>query len=198
MTTKAEKSARDGLLIVQIIHQAMQGCTTGLNNLRILYDCSTKLTDKTVEDHSMSLTRTELVARMTKAGELEISGHDQKETDSYFDTERFQFHGPGGFESNYSGLTQYFASLRAAFDDRSIRRGIIVVEGLYMACQTWIEGRFVREFTHSPVGLLAANGQKVIWDLSNIFRFNEQGLIVEEWVRTDNRDVLRQLGAEGR
>jgi predicted ester cyclase len=144
----------------------------------------------------MSLTRNELVARVTKAGELEISGEDQTATDSYFDTGQLQFHGPGGFESDYSGLTDYFASLRAAFEDRSIRRGITVVEGLYLACQTWIEGRFVREFTQSPVGALPPNGRRVIWDLSNIYRFDEQGRIVEEWVRTDNRDVLRQLGAD--
>jgi len=46
-----------------------------------------------------------------------------------------------------SELAEYFASLRAAFDDRSSRRGIVVVEGDYVACQTWIEGTFVREFT---------------------------------------------------
>jgi hypothetical protein len=34
-------------------------------------------------------------------------------------------------------------------------------------------------------------------DLMNIFRFDDDGRIVEEWVRTDNRSLLRQLGAEG-
>jgi hypothetical protein len=34
-------------------------------------------------------------------------------------------------------------------------------------------------------------------DLMNIFRFGDEGRIVEEWVRTDNRSLLRQLGAEG-
>ena len=58
---------------------------------------------------------------------------------SYFDTEQFRFHGPGGFEADYSGLTNYFRSVRAAFDDRSIRRGIMIVEGNYVACQTWTE-----------------------------------------------------------
>lgn len=144
----------------------------------------------------MTLTRDELVARLTRAGELEVSGEDQAETDSYFDTNRFRFHGPDGFEADYAGLTDYFKSIRAAFDDRSIRRGIIVVEGRHVACQTWIEGRFVHEFTHSPVGPLAPNGRRVVWDLSNIFRFDDQGRLVEEWVRTDYRSFLRQLGAE--
>lgn len=144
----------------------------------------------------MALTRDELVVRLIRAGELELSGENQAETDSYFDTDQFRFHGPDGFEADYAGLTNYFKSIRAAFDDRSIHRGIIIVEGSYVACQTWIEGRFVHEFTHSPTGPLPPNGQRVVWDLLNIFRFDHQGRLVEEWVRTDYRSFLRQLGAE--
>jgi hypothetical protein len=62
---------------------------------------------------------------LIKAGELEISGEDQAETDSYLDTGKFRFHGPDGFEADYAGLTNYFKSIPAAFDDRSIRRGIL-------------------------------------------------------------------------
>ncbi len=142
--------------------------------------------------------RDELVARLIRAGELEISGEDQAEADSYFNTSEFRFHGPDGFEADYSGLAEYFRSVRAAFDDRSIRRGIIVVEGDHVACQTWIEGTFVRDFTMSPVGPLPPNGQRVIFDLLNVFRFDHTGRLVEEWVRTDYRSFLRQLGAEGK
>lgn len=145
----------------------------------------------------MTMTRDDLVARLVRAGELEVSGASPAEVDSYFDTAQFRFHGPDGFETDYAGLTRYFESIRAAFDDRSIRRGIIVVEGLHVACQTWIEGRFVREFTQSPAGPLPPNGRQVIWDLANIFRFDDHGRLVEEWVRTDYRSFLRQLGASG-
>jgi hypothetical protein len=62
----------------------------------------------------VKFSRDELVARLVKAGELEVIGGDQSETDSYFDTEQFRFHGPGGFETDYSGLTNYFKSVRAA------------------------------------------------------------------------------------
>jgi predicted ester cyclase len=147
---------------------------------------------------AVGLPRDELVARLIRAGELEVSGADQTEVDSYFDTARFRFHGPGGFEADYAGLTNYFKSVRKAFDDRSIRRGIIVAEGNYIACQTWIEGRFVREFTQSPAGPLPPNGGHVVFDLMNIFRFDDQGRLVEEWVQTDYRSFLRQLGAEGK
>jgi predicted ester cyclase len=145
----------------------------------------------------MGTTRDELVARLKRAGELQVSGDNQAEHDSYFDTGQFRFHGPGGFETDYAGLMNYFAAVRAAFDDRSIRHGIIVAEGHYIACQTWIEGTFVREFTQSPAGSLPPNGQRVVWDLLNIFRFDDQGRLVEEWVRADYGSFLRQLGAQG-
>ncbi|MEU0238300.1 ester cyclase [Nocardiopsis sp. NPDC006198] len=140
-------------------------------------------------------TRDELVARLVRAGELEVSGEDLAEAAAYFDTEGFRFHGPDGFESDFAGLSAYFASVREAFDDRSIRRGVVVAEGDHLACQTWIEGTFVREFTQSPVGPLPPNGERVVFDLINIFRFDRRGRLVEEWVRMDNRHLLRQLGA---
>jgi predicted ester cyclase len=129
-----------------------------------------------------------------RAEELEVSGEDRAETDSYVDIGRFRFHGPDGFEADYAGLASYFKAVRAAFDDRSIRRGVIVAEGNYIACQTRNEGNFVREFTHSLAGPLSPNGQRVVWNLMNLFRFDDQGPLVEEWVRADYRSFLRQLG----
>jgi hypothetical protein len=142
-------------------------------------------------------TRDELVRRLVRAGELEVSGEHQDEVGSYFDTENFAFHAPDGFDTDYAGLTAYFRSLRAAFDDRTIRRGIIVAEGEYIACQTWIEGTFVRPFTQSPAGRLEPTGAHIVMDLINLFRFDDQGRIIEEHVRTDYRSFLRQLGAQG-
>ncbi|QDK82355.1 ester cyclase [Spirosoma sp. KCTC 42546] len=144
------------------------------------------------------LSREELISRLIKAGELEVLGAEQADIDAYFDVENFRFHGPGGFESDYAGLTNYFKSIRAAFADRSIKRGMIVVEGNHVACQTWIEGTFVNEFTQSPAGPLPPNGQRVVFDLINLFRFDDQGRLVEEWVQTDNRTFLGQLGAAGK
>lgn len=143
-------------------------------------------------------TRDEQVARLIRAGELEVSGEDLDAIKDYFNIENFRFHGPGGFETDFDGLNAYFASIRAAFERRSIRRGIIIAEGNQIACQTWIEGTFTREFTHSPAGPLPPNGARVVWDLINIFRFDNDGRLVEEYVRTDYRSFLKQLGAEGR
>lgn len=148
--------------------------------------------------NTMKLTREQLIARLIKAGEVEVQGAPPEEIASYFDPKRFRFHGSGGFETDYAGLQAYFASVRNAFDDRSIRRGIMLVEGNQVACQTWIEGRFVREFTMSPAGPLPPNGARVTWDLINIFIFDDDGRLVEEFVRTDYRSFLAQLGAAGK
>jgi hypothetical protein len=147
---------------------------------------------------NVSRTRDDLVARLRRASELQVSGDNQAELDSYFDTRQFRFHGPDGFETDYAGLANYFKAIRAAFDDRSISRGIVVAESNYIACQTWIEGTFVREFTQSPAGAPAPNGQRVVWDLANIVRLDDQARLIEEWVRTGCRSVLRQLGAPGK
>jgi predicted ester cyclase len=141
--------------------------------------------------------REQLVKGLIRVGEQELTGEDEAEVDAYFAPD-FVFHGPDGAELDYEGLKGYFASLRAAFDDLTISRGIIVVEGDYIACQTTIAGTFVREFTHSPVGPLPPNGRRLVFELVNIFRYDEQGRLAEEWVQTDNRSRLRQLGAEGR
>jgi hypothetical protein len=95
--------------------------------------------------------------RLIRAGEQEVTGEDETEVDAYFARDD-AFHGPDGAEMDYEGLKGYFASLRAAFDDLTISRGVMVVEGDYIARQTTITGTFVREFTRSPVGPLPPNG----------------------------------------
>ena len=142
-------------------------------------------------------TREELVRGLVRVGELELTGEDEAEVDSYFAAD-FVFHGPDGAEMDYQGLKAYFASMRTAFDDLTITRGVLVVEGDYVACQTTMTGTFVREFTHSPVGLIPPNGSRVVFELINIFRYDDQGRLAEEWVQTDNRSRLRQLGVGDR
>jgi predicted ester cyclase len=143
------------------------------------------------------ISRDERVRGLIRAGELEVTGENQAEIDAYFAPD-FAFHGPDGAELDYDGLQDYFASLRAAFDDLTISRGIMVAEGDYVACQTRITGTFARAFTQSPVGPLPPHGRRVVFELTNIFRYDEQGRLAEEWIQIDNRSLLRQLDAEGR
>jgi predicted ester cyclase len=134
------------------------------------------------------------VQGLIRIGELEVSGEAEAEVDAYF-APGFKWHGPDGAELDYEGLKGYFAALRAAFDDLTISRGIIVVEGDYVACQTTIAGTFAREFTHSPAGPLPPNGNRIVFELMNIFRYDDAGRLAEEWVQTDHRSRLRELGA---
>lgn len=138
--------------------------------------------------------RDQLVARLVRAGEIEVSGERPEEVSDYF-APTFRFHGPGGFESDYEGLSSYFASVREAFENRSIRRGIMVVEGNTIACQTWIEGTFIREFTQSPAGTIPPNGRRIVFDLINIFQVDDDGRLFDEYVRTDNHALLEDLQA---
>ena len=49
--------------------------------------------------------RDQLVARLVRAGELEVSGEHPDEVRDYF-APGFEFHGPGDFESDYEGLQE--------------------------------------------------------------------------------------------
>ena len=55
-------------------------------------------------------------------------------------------------------------------------------------------GIFEQEFA-APTGLILPNGQPITLTIINIFRFREDGLIVEEWAQFDNLGFLTQLGA---
>ena len=143
------------------------------------------------------MSREERVSGLVRIGEFLMTGESQAEVDAYY-AHGFRFHGPGGGEWDYEGLMAYFEALRAAFDDLTIKRDLIIVEGDYLACKTTIKGTFVSEFTQSPVGRLPPNGKRVTFELANTFRYDDEGLLAEEWVQTDNRSVLRQLGEDGR
>jgi predicted ester cyclase len=144
----------------------------------------------------LQVTRDELVARLIRIGEHGIAIEDDEALDQYFSPE-FVFHGPDG-DLRYQELKSYFASLRAAFDDLTVSRDHIVVDGNFVACQTSIAGTFVREFTQSPVGALPPTGDRVVFELINIFRYDELGRLAEEWMQSDTRSSLRQLRAEDR
>ena len=84
------------------------------------------------------MTSAVFVANVERVGELLISGDRLTELASYFDTNGFRSHGPDGFETDFAGTLDFFKAFRAAFDNRSIRRGITIAEGRHLACQTLI------------------------------------------------------------
>jgi predicted ester cyclase len=111
-------------------------------------------------------------------------------------TDDYQLHSPAG-QFNREEIRAYFAALRESFTDFTIRRPQVLVDGNFVSARTVMAGRFDKEFAYTPIGTVQPNGQHVQWELINIFRYTDDGRLVEEWVQTDTYDLLRQLGAVG-
>lgn len=139
------------------------------------------------------MSRSPLAAPLIRIGEVAIARENDADLDAYFARD-FAFHGPAG-DLTYDQLKAYFASLRAAFTNLQVRRAAIIGEGSYLASRTLFSGTFANHFTQSPVGLLQPNGQQIEWEVMNLFRYDDDGRLAEEWVQYDYRGFLRKLGA---
>jgi predicted ester cyclase len=100
--------------------------------------------------------------------------------------------------SNRDEIKAYFAALRDSFTDFTISRAQILVDGNFVSARTVMAGRVDQEFAYTPIGLVEPNGQRVQWELINIFRYADEGHLLEEWVQTDTYEFLRQLSAVAR
>jgi len=109
-------------------------------------------------------------------------------------TADYQLHSPAG-QFNREEIRAYFAALRESFTDFTIKRAQVLVDGNFVSARTVMAGRFDKEFAYTPIGTVQPNGQHVQWELINIFRYTDDGRLVEKWVQTDTYDLLRQLGA---
>ncbi|WP_250004971.1 ester cyclase [Actinoplanes sp. M2I2] len=135
--------------------------------------------------------RTDIVDALIRVGQQGIAGGDETVLDEYFGP-GFVFHGPDG-DADLAGLKTFWAAMRAAFSDFAVTRGHMVVEGQWVGAQTRMSGHFDQEFTASPVGVLPPTGRPFALDLLNIFRFDDDGKLVEEWCLYDVRGMLAQL-----
>ncbi len=131
---------------------------------------------------------------LIRIGQTAIEKEDDDALATYFSTEDYVIHMPAG-DSNFVQLKAYFASLRAAFDDLKVEREQIIGEGNRLASRTVFSGTFARTFTQSPVGELKPNGKPVRWVVQNLFRFDDAGRLVEEWIESDSRVLIEQLMA---
>ncbi len=113
--------------------------------------------------------------------------------DEYY-TDDYKLHSPAG-DFNRDEIKAYFAALRDSFTDFTISRAQIIVDGNFVSARTVMAGRFDKEFAYTPIGIVEPNGRQLQWELINIFRYTDEGRLVEEWVQTDTYDFLRQLGA---
>ena len=96
---------------------------------------------------------------------------------------------------DFEALRGYFTSLRAAFTDLRLAREQIVVEGLHVAARTRFSGTFTGVFAQSPVGPLE-HGKPVAWEIMNMFRYDADSRLAEEWVQTDPSILVEKLKAQ--
>jgi Predicted ester cyclase len=137
--------------------------------------------------------RSSLVSGLVRIGEDAIAKRNDALLDDYY-TDDYKLHSPAG-DLNRDEIKAYFAALRESFSGFTMSRAQVLVDGTVVAARTVMAGRFDREFAYTPIGIVEPNGQDVQWELINIFRYTDDGRLVEEWVQTDTYDFLRQLGA---
>ena len=137
--------------------------------------------------------RDSLADGLVRIGEEAVAKSNDVLFYDYF-TEDYVLHSPAG-AFNRDEIKTYFAALRESFTDFTISRAQILVDGNFVTARTVMAGRFDKEFAYTPIGTVEPNGQRVQWELINIFRYTDDGRLIEEWVQTDTYDLLRQLGA---
>ena len=137
--------------------------------------------------------RDSLANGLVSIGEDAVAKSNDALLDDYY-TDDYKLHSPAG-TFNRDEIKSYFAALRDSFTDFTISRAQIIVDGNFVSARTVMAGRFDKEFAYTPIGTVEPNGRQVQWELINIFRYTDEGRLVEEWVQTDTYDFLRQLGA---
>ena len=137
--------------------------------------------------------RESLANGLVRIGEEAVGKSNDALFDDYF-TDDYVLHSPAG-EFDREDLRTYFAALRTSFTGYTIRRAQLLVDGNFVIARTVMAGRFDKEFAYTPIGTVQPNGKQIEWELINIFRYTDEGHLIEEWVQTDTYDFLRQLGA---
>lgn len=87
-----------------------------------------------------------------------------------------------------------FDALRAAMTNFNVSRENMVAEGDSVAMRTILTGTFENDF-NGPFGLFPPTGQPFRLEIVNIFQFNDDSTIQEEWAQFDTAAFMAQLGA---
>jgi predicted ester cyclase len=139
--------------------------------------------------------RESLASGIVHIGEEAVAKSNDRLFYDYF-TADYVLHSPAG-EFSREEIRGYFAALRESFTDFTISRAQILVDGNFVTARTVMTGRFDKAFAYTPIGTVEPNHRHAQWELINIFRYTDEGRLIEEWVQTDSYDFLRQLGAVG-
>lgn len=101
-------------------------------------------------------------------------------------------HNPMG-DFNREQAVALLEGLHSAFSDFTIIRRQLVAEGDLVATHITISGVFDHELA-SANGAIPPTGKPIKLDIINMFRFDQDGKIAEEWAQFDNLGFLTQLG----
>ena len=127
-------------------------------------------------------------------GRNAIAQEDPAMLRTYFSAD-FTFHSPGG-DLDFQGLEANFARMRAAFTGFYCEREEIVSSGSLVGCRTEMGGVFEAPYEGSPFGTVQPHGGPFALRMINMFRYDDDGKLAEEWVQYDNLEMMRQLGVE--
>ncbi|WP_016697619.1 ester cyclase [Actinoalloteichus spitiensis] len=129
---------------------------------------------------------------LVAVGREAIAQENPEALRAYFSPD-FQFHGPDG-DLDFAGLEAFFSQMRSAFNGYYCERHEIVSVGELIGCRTEMGGTFTAPFEASPFGTVSPTGEQVTLSLINMFRYDAEGKLAEEWVAYDNVEWMRQLG----
>lgn len=131
---------------------------------------------------------------LVRIGREAIAKPDDAALDRYFSAD-YVLHGPGG-DVGLEGLKAFFAMMRSAFRDFACERVMLVEQGDIIAARTIMTGIFSGALHGTFAGSIEPNGRPMRRELLNLFRYDGEGRLAEEWVQYDDLSFLEQLGIE--
>jgi predicted ester cyclase len=134
-----------------------------------------------------------LAQALVRIGETAIAKEDDEALRDYF-APGYVLHLPRQ-DIDFEALKSYFAQLRSTFPDLRVSRNIVFGEGRYLAARTLFSGTFAGRFAQPRGRVLEPTGRRVEWEIMNIFRYDGEGRLAEEWVQSDPGVLLDQLAA---
>ena len=123
-----------------------------------------------------------------------IAQSDDAALDRYFSHD-YVLHSPGG-DVDLTGLKAFFAMMRSAFSDFACERVALVEQGDVIAARTVMTGVFTGPLHGTAAGDIRPNGKPMRRELLNLFRYDANGRLAEEWIQSDDLSFLKQLGVE--
>lgn len=161
-------------------------------NYRRFIDVIDNSTDENLSGDDPSLD--ERARALIRIGEVGIARENQAAVEAFFAPD-FRFHGPDNTTISREELWAYFAACRRAFDDFQVTRQAVFSDGgAFVGARTTFSGLFARRFDASPIGPVEPTGNRVMYRINNVFRYNDDGRLAEEWAQYDSRLFLESLG----